>query len=467
MLEIIPEELKTLANALPTPLYVVGGSVRDYLSSITPTKRDWDICAPLSAEALASAAQQCGIFPQAVYKNTGTVKLTGKQASYEYSCFRSDEYVRGTHVPVAIYFTDDVALDAKRRDFTANAVYFDIKNATFVDPLQGIPAIREKRLTTVDDANKVFGEDGLRLMRLCRQAAQLGFEPDEKCRNGAKANAALIEDISPERIYEELIAILTADQKYGVKNAPYHGLKLLDETRVLDFILPELSKGRALAQRPDFHKHDVLEHSLRAVTYMEALDENPNLRLAALLHDVGKPLCMLRDGNAHAHPEEGETLAADILRRLKAPKATARDVVWLVKQHQYDYNCKTGEHKLRRFLVRHFDKISMLLKIKQADFSACMDDTSKAPTCARWETLLATMQEEGVPFTLKALAVNGRDIQAAGVPPRHTAAILDGLLMHLATFPKDNTKTTLLKLANSLEKTLLAQERRGQVCDER
>ncbi len=458
MVEIIPAELKRLAAICPTPLYVVGGSARDFLAGLIPKTRDWDICAPLPADRLATLAASCGILPQAVYKNTGTVKLLGKQAAYEYSCFRSDEYVRGTHVPVAIYFTDDIRLDAKRRDFTANAVYFDIRNRTFVDPLNGIAAIREKRLTTADNAKKVFGEDGLRLMRLARQAAQLGFSPDAECLEGAKTHAALIADISPERIYEELLAILTADEKYGVKSAPYHGLRLLDETRVLDYIIPELSKGRALAQRPDFHKHDVLEHSLRAVSYMEKINETPTLRLAALLHDIGKPLCMLRDGNAYAHPEEGELLALEILQRLKAPKATAREVAWLVKNHQYDYNCKTSENKLRRFLVRNAERIPTLLAVKQADFSACADDISKAPTCARWETLLHTMQEEGVPFSLKALAVNGKDIQAVGVSAPHTAAVLNELLLHVAIFPKENTPATLLKLARSFEKNLFPKK---------
>ncbi len=453
MQKILPEELKTLAKACRKPLYVVGGSVRDFLADLTPTAHDWDICAPLSAEEFAEIAKKEGFLVQAVYKNTGTVKLQ-KNLSYEYSSFRSDKYVRGTHVPVEIFFTEDITLDARRRDFTANAVYYDIAGEKFVDPLDGIAAIKEKRLTTVDNAKKVFGEDGLRLMRLARQAAQLGFTPDRECLLGARENACLIADISPERIYEELLAILTADKKCGVKGAPYHGLTLLKQTGVLTYILPELAQGDGLAQRADFHKYDVLEHSLRAVLYAEKISDDPLLRLAALLHDIGKPLCMKRDGNAHGHSEEGEPLAVNLLQRLKAPKKTVQTVAWLIKWHMYDYDCRTGENKLRRFLVANAPKIPLLLQIKQADFSACTDDISKAPTCARWENLLTKMQAEGVPFSLKAIAVNGKDIERLGIPPYHIATVLEGLLMHLAVLPKDNEKQKLSKLAHGIENSL-------------
>ncbi len=457
MLKILPQELKNLAQAMPVPLYVVGGSTRDFLAGLTPAVHDWDICAPLPAEEFSKIATENGFSVRAVYKNTGTVKLE-KKFGYEYSSFRSDKYVRGVHVPTEIFFTDDVNLDAKRRDFTANAVYFDIVKGEYVDPLGGIPAIQEKRLTTVDDPKKVFGEDGLRLMRLARQTAQLGFTPDENCLSGARENAALIADISPERIFEELLLILSADQKCGVKNAPYRGLKLLQSIGVLRYILPELAAGENLAQRANFHKYDVLEHSFRAVQYAEKIDADPIFRLAALLHDVGKPLCMLRDGNAFAHHEEGELLVKNILTRLKAPKKTIEAVAWLTKWHMYDFDCKTSEKKLRRFFVSYSPSIELLLKIKQADFSACADDFSPAPTCVKWRTILEKMRAEKTPFSLKELAVNGRDLLPL-FPAERISVLLNGLLMHVAVFPKDNEKNRLLKLATGLEKNFQAQKR--------
>lgn len=445
MRNVLPKNLFHLAENCKKPLYVVGGSVRDHLAKLTQKKGEWDfdLCSPTSIEELIESAQKSGFTVRATYKNTGTVKLQDKLGvGYEYSCFRSDEYVRGTHVPVQTTFTTDIRLDARRRDFTCNAIYYDIKTGEYLDPLNGIRAVQEKRLTTVAPAKKVFSEDGLRLMRLARQAACLGFSPDNDCLLGAKENAALISDISPERIFTELSSILTADEKYGVAGGHYKGLKLLDETRVLDYILPELAAGRDLAQRADFHKYDVLEHSLRAALYADK-----EIRLAALLHDVGKPLCQKRDGNAHAHPEEGEQLVRDVLTRLKAPTKTIDETAKLVALHMYDFNCKTGENKLRRFFAKHYGILDKLLLLKQADFSACTDDLSIAPTCSRWKTLLEKLCNERAPLNLKQLAISGKDLLDAGIKPCRISEILQKLLYHAVCNPKDNVKERLIKLA--------------------
>ncbi len=452
MRAILPESLYTLAQNAPTPVYVVGGSVRDFLAKRQPLsgETDWDISSPMPVQTFLDLAKRCRFTVRAVYKNTGTIKLQDERGvDFEYSTFRSDKYVRGVHTPVEIFFTEDITLDARRRDFTANAVYYDIQKEAFVDPLGGIAAIRERRLTTVAPAQKVFGEDGLRLMRLCRQAATLGFTPDHDCLTGAQANAALIDDISPERVFAELIAILSADEKYGEPQGHYRGVKLLDEIGVLEKILPELTLGRGMRQRADFHQYDVLEHSLRACLYARQ-----DVRLAALLHDVGKPFCALRDGNSFAHPNEGERLVKALLTRFKAPRRVIDETAALTKWHMYDFNGKTSENKLRRFLVEHYDLLDKLLAVKQADFSACMDNLSVAPTCARWQTLLATMQKEGVPMTKKGLAVTGNDLLALNLPPHKIAATLHALLMHTAITPKDNTKARLCRLAIAFQPSL-------------
>ncbi len=450
MQSILPRQLQLLASKCPTPLYVVGGSVRDYLCGFTSSNHDWDICAPLCAEKLTEIALLCNFTINAVYKNTGTVKLQDCEGiDYEYTCFRSDQYVRGVHVPVQIYFTDDITADAKRRDFTANAVYYDIAKGEYVDPLQGIPAIKEKRLTTVAPAEKVFGEDGLRLLRLARQAAQLGFTPDEECLQGATKNAALITDISAERIFSELQSLLSADEKHGNTDGPYQGLQLLKTTGILRYILPELSAGENMQQRSDYHDHDVLEHSFRAVKYA-----TKEVRLAALLHDAGKPFCTLRDGNAHMHPEEGARIAKEILTRFKASKQLLERIPALIKWHMYDLNGQTRENKLRRFFVSHSELLPALLELKQADFSACKDNLSQAPTCKRWLELLQRMRLEKVPFSLKELAINGNDLLNAGICPKHISSVLKSLLLHTAVYPNENEKTRLLKLAKAFERNL-------------
>ncbi len=446
MRRILPKNLISLAQNAPFPLYVVGGTVRDHLAGLTPKTHDFDICSPTPADIFAKFAAEHGFFVKSVFKNTGTVKLQDRdKIEYEYSCFRSDKYVRGNHVPVEIYFTDDMELDARRRDFTVNAIYYDVKADEYHDPLGGIFAVKRKQLTTVAPAEKVFGEDGLRLMRLARQAATLGFAPDEECLLGATQNAALIDDISPERIFTELMAILHADEKYGNADGAYQGLRLLEQTGVLARILPELIKGKGMKQRADFHNYDVLEHSFRAVKYSA-----PSIRLAALLHDVGKPLCALRDGNSYNHAIEGEILAKEILQRLKAPKKTIESVCALVRWHMYDMDCKTGEVKLRRFFVEHYPILEDLLLLKQADFSGCMDDMREAPTCTRWKKLLKQMQAENAPFTLKDLDVNGTDLLALGIQPSNISDVLHKLLLHTVATPQDNNKERLLSLATRL-----------------
>ena len=210
----LSENLTALAKGCPFPLYVVGGFVRDALAGLDAA--DVDICAPADTDEFVKVAENCGAKINAVYKNTGTVKLKFGAEAYEFTCFRSDEYVRGAHRPVKTFFTDDMLLDARRRDFKCNAVYYDIGAECFCDPLGGIADIEQRRLTTVADADKVFGEDGLRLMRLARQSAQTGFAPDGECLSGAAKNAALISDVSAERIYAELNAILHRSEERRV-----------------------------------------------------------------------------------------------------------------------------------------------------------------------------------------------------------------------------------------------------------
>ncbi|MDE7086957.1 MAG: hypothetical protein K2O67_02070, partial [Clostridia bacterium] len=256
---LLPAELKQLADALDGGLFVVGGACRDFLAGLKRDKTDWDICAPLSAERVAETAEKLGFTVTATYKNTGTVRMKCGGEEYEFTSFRTDEYVRGVHSPVNVYFTDDISLDARRRDFKCNAVYYDISGQKFVDPLGGIEDIKAKRVTTVAPAVKVFGEDGLRLMRLARISAQTWFTPDKECLSGAIANCALIKDIAAERIWAELDGILHADARYGIAGAQYAGLKILHASGVLKEILPELALGENLQQRKDFHAYDVLE----------------------------------------------------------------------------------------------------------------------------------------------------------------------------------------------------------------
>ena len=377
----------------------------------------------------------------------------------EYAAFRSDKYIRGEHTPAETFFTEDISLDARRRDFACNAIYYDISADSFVDPLGGIDDVNAKRLRTADAPDKVFGEDGLRLLRLARFAGTTGFTPTAETIASAKKNAALIADIAPERVFAELKLILSADEKYGNERGVYEALKILDETRVLDGIFPELTAGRNLKQRADFHDHDVLEHSLRAAAYSvragalaggEDVPAPFEVRLAALLHDIGKPAAYFRDGKFSDHPNVGAEICRAALTRLKAPVKTIAFIEDLTRWHMYDYDLKTKENKLRKFIVSHYDIFTALLLVKQADYSACKDNLSPAPCVIRLKNLEAKMRAENVPFSLKELAVRGNEIAPLLPSPRYVGATLNELLLHCAMIPSDNVKERLLRLAAAL-----------------
>ena len=178
-----------------------------------------------------------------------------------------------------------------------------------------------------------------------------------------------------------------------------------------------------MPQRADFHQYDVLEHSLRCVRYA------PNgIRFAALLHDVGKPFCMKRDGNFHAHAAEGARLAEEILTRLKAPKKLIAETAALVGLHMRDFDLRMRPLKVRREIVAHFSLLPKLYALRQADFSACRDDPSPAPSVVKWKQIEAEMRAERVPFRLSELDVSAAQLQEAGVPVAETAHALRELL---------------------------------------
>ena len=443
MLLSVPEKLNTLAQRAEFPLYVVGGAVRDALANL-PSSQDWDICAPVSAERFSALAEECGLIVNGAYKNTGTVNLTDGAVKMEFTSFRTDKYRRGEHAPASIEFTTDIRTDALRRDFKCNAVYYDIRTGEIVDPLGGVKDIESRTISATRDADEVFSEDGLRLMRLARLAAQLGFAPDLACIFGAKFNAALISKISAERILAELTLILHADEKYGVRYAHYDGLKLLEGTDVLNYILPELAAGKGMPQRADFHAHDVLEHSLRACKYSDA-----RVRFSALLHDVGKPAAYRETGKYHGHDVYGERIAREVLERLKAPKKLTDTVCRLTALHMYDLDGKARASKIRAFIVKNYDVYEPLLLLKQADYSGCKDDLNVCPTITKWENIRREMEAEGVPFTLKQLAVRGNELKGL-VPAPKTGEILNKLLLWCAQDGARNTKSALLAEAGRL-----------------
>lgn len=443
MRRIFEKNLIGLAEVLDKPLYAVGGVVRNYLINGSVSD-DVDLAAAITTEELIPCLNAAGFTVAAEYKRTGTVMFTDGKRKYEFTSFRSEKYIGGEHTPKETEFTEDINADALRRDFKCNAIYYDLKNGRIVDPLDGVKDVKHRVLDTVTDAEKVFSHDGLRLMRLARFAGELNFAPTPAVLIAAEKFADNIKEISPERIYAELIRILQSDKKYPFsdKEGHYTGLKILDNTRVLDRIFPELTEGRGMVQRADFHRYDVLEHSLRSMLYADS-----SVRLAALLHDIGKPFCFKRDGYYYMHFADGERIAEQALRRLKADNLTIKQVKFLVREHMVDLDCSMKESKVRRFIVKNFDTLEQLLFVKQADFRASLEIDSVAPTLIKWGRIYDKMKTDGTPFSLKELKINAKELIDIGYKSADIGKELKKLFDEAVAHPEKNDKDTLLDMA--------------------
>ncbi len=409
----VPADLQEFSLLFPTPLYIVGGYVRDALRG--KISSDIDICCSLSPDEVALLTDGKKYKLSLIKRDTGTVSIRSGKTEWQYTAFRSDVYLSG-HTPVCIK-PADITGDARRRDFKANAIYYDIKNQTIVDPLGGVKDVENKVLSTTRTPEEVFSEDGLRLMRLARLASETGFTPEKATLEGAARNAGKIDEIAPERIRVELERILRSPK-------PSIGLDLLYKEGVMQRILPEIADGYGMKQRSDFHKFDVFYHTLATV---DAADVS--VRTAALFHDVGKPACYNKNGNYHAHEVVGAELCERIMTRLRYPKSDIEEVRKLTLYHMLDLDGKMKENKVRKFAQENADLLPKLCLLKTADMIGCGYILSgKSPSAVRLEKTYAEMKKQGVPFSIKELLVRGSDIPEDVVPVKRRQEALRALL---------------------------------------
>ncbi len=429
-------QIKDLANCLPRRLYVVGGFVRDRIIGRAPY--DIDVAGDMAPRTVIDCLTERGYRVSTTSKKLMTLRIDDDGVFYEYTAFRTDSYDRG-HTPTKVERTSDIAVDARRRDFTMNAVYYDPVDMRYVDPLGGIEDIKNRTVRMTKETT--FSEDGLRLMRLCRQAAELGFSIEERTLAAAKENAFRIKEIAPERVKDELNRILTSDTRYGVVDAPFKGMRYLDEIGVLDIVLPELTLGKGMAQRPIHHKYDVFHHMLYTMQYSD-----PSIRLPALLHDIGKPYCKLTYGNYGQHPKEGCRIAEEILTRLRYSKKEIKETCLLIKTHMFDIKLEEKEDSVRSFLQRNYQILDRLFLLKHADFlgSAVLPGEGP-PAVERHKKILAQMMEEGVPFSIKDLLVDGRDLERLEVPQTNRSKLLYRLFVARGTRRDLDTREAQLK----------------------
>ncbi len=423
----IPKQLFELTKYIPR-LYVVGGYVRNCLLGIETT--DIDVCGEYLLEELEGFLLKSPYKISLLNKRLGTLKISDGNGFYcEYTTFRQDSYPNdGAHQPSNVRFTKSIEQDSTRRDFTVNAIYADVKTGEVYDFLGGLVDLKNKQIRTCRSAEQVFSEDGLRLLRLVRFSAELGFEIASDVYFEAKKQSWRLNDISAERIRDEFLKIITADCRYpSLKNENGHflGIQLLDELGLLEKILPELIFAKGMTQDIRYHKYDVFWHIL--YTYKAC---PPRLRLAGLMHDIGKPLSVKLFGNMYEHARLGAEIAQARLgnKGLRLPTAEVEKIKRLVLAHMYDMDGKTSIKKLRLFIARNRDILEDIIQLKCADAYGSSGKAVTPIAVERIREQYSAMVSENTPFSIKELFVGGEDLIAAGVLPQERANALNSLL---------------------------------------
>ena len=394
--------LETL-NRAGYEAFLVGGCVRDILRGSQP--RDWDICTG------ALPGRTAALFPRCVPTGLahGTVTVACPDGAYEVTTFRADGPYSDGRRPDGVTFVSRLEEDLARRDFTVNAMAMD-REGRLRDPFGGAADLRAGVLRCVGEPDRRFREDGLRLMRALRFAAVLDLAVESGTARSVHENRDMLRHVAAERLQAELRAMLPG---------PGAGRVLREFGDVPAVFWPELAAMFGLDQRSVWHCHDVWGHTVFAVEHAPA-DET--VRLAALLHDVGKPPCLSVDaagaGHFYGHAAVGAELAEGMLRRLRFPRALCAQVTELVARHELEL--RPEPKCLQRWLGRlGEEQFFRLLALKRSDTLAHAPACTK-PRLERLAQIEAMAREliagEGC-FTLKDLAVDGRDALSAGIAP--------------------------------------------------
>ena len=417
--------------------YLVGGCVRDLLQGVEP--HDWDIC----TSALPEETERC-FAAQRIIKTGlkhGTVTVLVDGEPYEITTHRTEGPYSDRRRPDYVRFVPDLAEDLARRDFTMNAIAMDL-DGNLRDPFGGAEDIKCGLIRCVGEPDQRFQEDGLRVMRALRFAAVFGYEAEVRTARAVHENRAMLDRVAAERINVELRKLLVG------KNA---GDILRQYPDVFCRFWPELEPLAALEQHNPWHCWGGWEHTIHAV---EAAPADVTLRLAMLLHDIGKPACKSTDEQGidhfYGHPAVSAKLADEMLRALKFDNKTRGRVVLLVERH--DAQLPPRSQVIRRWLNRLGPgAFFQLLEVKRADNMGQALEKVKNRLAeldvinSKAEQILA----EGQCFTLKDLTVNGWDVVSAGIEPGpEVGQVLNGLLEQVLSGNVPNERSALLKLLN-------------------
>jgi tRNA nucleotidyltransferase/poly(A) polymerase len=445
---MIPPRLLRLQAALgpDAQLALVGGAVRDEL--LGRPHADWDLATALLPEAVMARARTAGlrVIPTGIQHGTVTVILDDEPV--EITTFRSDGDYRDGRRPETVRLGVSLAEDLARRDFTINAMAQPLDGGGLVDPHGGQADLREGIIRAVGDPLQRFAEDGLRPLRACRFAAQLGFRIEAATLAAIPASLGVARKVAVERVLVELTKLLT-----GIR--PEGGLECLRESGLLELWLPELGPMKGCGQNRH-HRFDVWDHTLAVVRLAPA---DPALRWAALLHDAGKPGTRTDEGGEvhfYGHEDRSLEIAGAILGRLKTGHALAKEVLALVRHHGVHPEPGWSDAACRRLLRRLAEDglpLDRWAAFRLADQRAKgIDDADREPrhqaVVARLEALAATRP----PLAARDLALDGAALMALagrkGGP--WLGALQARLLEAVLEEPARNTPVGLEALARAL-----------------
>lgn len=429
--------------------YLVGGCVRDMLlrdmaggSAGREDTEDIDVTTSAAPEEVKLAFSGMRVIETGIRHGTVTVMLPegDRLLPVEITTYRTERgYADGRH-PDSVAFTSSLEEDLKRRDFTMNAIAMD-ENGEIVDPFGGREDVRDGVIRAVGDPDLRFSEDGLRIMRAMRFAAVLGFDIEENTEQAMLRNRLMLERISAERVFAEFKKLVAGR---------YAGDVMRRYTEVLGAVFPELLAMKGFEQHNEYHRYDVLEHCVRAMEAVRTTPENNTyMRMAALFHDVGKPLTYSQEdcgrGHFYGHASRGAEVMEKIMERMKADRWLTDRMVSLVRHH--DLIFEKDERLLKRWMRRFTPEgLSEILEIKLADNIATGNMSEELGDKFREirEMIEEILRQEDC-FSLKDLAVDGKDVMEAGVSRGpEVGRILDELLDDVIDGRVANERKTLL-----------------------
>ena len=423
--------------------YLVGGCVRDLLMGREP--HDWDICTSALPEQTKACFGEYKVIETGL--KHGTLTVVADEQSYEVTTFRVDgAYSDGRH-PDNVTFTTNVNWDLARRDFTINAIALSEEGEIY-DPYGGGLDIQSRIIRCVGDPKERFREDALRIMRAARFSCTLGFDIAGKTRQAMihHQNRGRLADISAERITAELKKMLSGERP---------GEVIRPLVSVLCVFWPEFEPCVGFDQKNRHHIYNVWDHICIAID--KADTDDVVVRLALLLHDIGKPRCFTVDeqgrGHFYGHPPVCAAMADDMLRRLKFDNATREAVVQLIEYH--DATIVPTEKCVRRWLNKlGEEQFRRLLHVKIGDILSHNPATigDRANDIFATRKILMDVLAKKQCFSFKDLAVNGRDIIALGVPqgPK-VGEILKEVLRQVVDGEIENDRNALLKKVETLK----------------